>query len=193
MPNLWTDPTNRKRRLISNVPNTGEVNCLLWYWGMSNTGIDPNAPYPGLPMLNSAYRIMLIEAQKYIGNAYLWGGKTPPNFDCSGFVAWCYKVAGIMPNDVVAFTGTIWDWCSANGTHGTNIDEAIQGDIMFWGEYPHTYNSAGNAHVAIYVGNGYILDSASKGVNYRFWDYHNSAAPYAGFWHLASNVPEVII
>lgn len=187
MPNKWTDPCNLKRRLISNVPSTGEVKCLLWYWQLTKTPIKPDPDYPGEPMLNDAYNEMLLEAQKYIGEPYLWGGKTPPYFDCSGYVGYCYKYAGIMPNSVVAYTGTIWDWCSENGTHGDDINNAVPGDLVFWGDYPHSYGYTGNAHVAIYVGNGYILDAASKGVDYRVWSWHNTAAKYAGYWHLDSN------
>lgn len=33
-------------------------------------------------------------AKTFLGNAYKWGGKEPPNFDCSGLTHWVYKHFG---------------------------------------------------------------------------------------------------
>lgn len=67
-------------------------------------------------------------AKTFLGNAYKWGGKEPPNFDCSGLTHWVYKHFGyeiginttaqrktgksvkkseLQPADLVHFTGHV--------------------------------------------------------------------------------------
>lgn len=48
------------------------------------------------------FTAMLAEAEKYLGTPYVWGGSSPPNFDCSGFVSWVVNESGVGP---VLFTG----------------------------------------------------------------------------------------
>lgn len=174
MTNKWRDCIGRGRRLTTHPTGVNWV-TLVNYWGDTPDfpGYLP-VPYPGEPMGTEKLQEMLEEAQKYLGYSYQWGGKTPPYFDCSGFVGWCYKVVGLIPWEVDSYTGTLHDYCTE-----VSESEALPGDLCFWnGSNGTTWE--GNAHVGIYIGNGYILDDSSGGVDYRLvtWHYQDRFAGY---------------
>lgn len=189
MINKWREPCSRKRRLVT-TPTAAEWYALLNYWEITNPfpGYIPQE-YPGIPMINNAYKLMLKEAQEYLGNAYAWGGKQPPNFDCSGYVGYLYKKYNLIPQDIISYTGTLFDYVSE---YKVDEEDALPGDWVFWGIGDPPTAWASNAHVAIYIGNGYILDSASKGVDYRFVSYHGTVAKFMGYYHVPSNVPDIL-
>lgn len=178
MPNRWRDPTSRKRRLTS-IPTATNWNTLINYWAET-----PDFPgyvpedYPGEPMRTAQLQAMLQEAVKYLGYSYKWGGKTPPYFDCSGYVGWCYKFAGIIPESVQSFTGTLHDYCTEVAEQ-----DALPGDLVFWNGRDGT-TWANNAHVAIYIGNAMILDCAGPGVDYRPVNWHSTVAEFAGYFRV---------
>lgn len=131
------------------------------------------APGGGPPEYPAEYAAVIAEGQKYLGYSYYWGGKTPPYFDCSGFVGWCYKQAGVIPESVVSYTGSLRAYCIQ-----VSDASARPGDLVFW---------AGNsgesgAHVAIYIGNNQILDSSGSGVDYRPLTWHDSVLTRIGFF-----------
>ena len=39
---------------------------------------------------------LVLEAKKYFGTQYRWGGKTPLGIDCSGLTSMCYMLQGIL-------------------------------------------------------------------------------------------------
>lgn len=180
MPYTFRHECNIKRRLTTQ-PIGANWNSLINYWATTYPfpGWDPDNPedteYPGEPMPNEQYDEMLKEAQKYLGYSYLWGGKTPPYFDCSGFVGWCYKYAGIIPESVVSYTGTLQEYCDK-----VPDGEERPGDLVFWNGTGGT-TWEGNAHVGIYIGNGKILDDSGGGVAYRDLTWHGTER-FAGYY-----------
>jgi prophage tail gpP-like protein len=81
----------------------------------------------------------------------------PENTDCSGFVTWCYRVAGVLdPNgnnyNGLGFTGSLWD----TGQHISIVQLRI-GDLVFYGD-PHSFNS----HVTVFIGNGQVISMGSE-------------------------------
>lgn len=83
-----------------------------------------------------------------MGTPYVWGGKNPGGFDCSGFVSWAYGQAGkSIPSSTGALSGT-----------GTKVpySSAKAGDLVFF------TNPNGSAHVGIYLGGGQFLGAQSS-------------------------------
>ncbi len=89
-------------------------------------------------------------AKQYIGTPYVWGGKTPSGFDCSGFTSYVYQEA----------TGkNIGSYTVAQESAGTQkaVSQASAGDLLFWGSKGSTY------HVGIYLGNNQYIAAPQPG------------------------------
>ena len=92
---------------------------------------------------------------KYIGNStYVWGGGRTASdvangfFDCSGFVAWAYRQAGVsLPASTsgLRYAGT-----------QVSTSQMQPGDLVFF----NTYKTDG--HVGIYIGDGKFIGSQSS-------------------------------
>ena len=111
----------------------------------SNTSVETPAPAP-----SGNGSSVIAEAYKYLGVPYVWGGKTPSGFDCSGFTSYVFRNA----------TGReIGGWTVPQESAGTKISvaEAQPGDLYFWGSAGSTY------HVAIALGGGQYIHAPSPG------------------------------
>lgn len=86
-------------------------------------------------------------AFKYLGVPYVWGGTTPSGFDCSGFVQYVYREAGI---NISRTTYT-------QINEGYAVSELAPGDLVFFGSYSAPY------HVGIYIGNGQYIHAPIEG------------------------------
>ena len=86
-------------------------------------------------------------AYKYLGVPYVWGGTSPSGFDCSGFVQYVYKEAGIN------LSRTTYSQI----TEGYAVSSLEPGDLVFFGSYSNPY------HVGIYIGNGQYVHSPRTG------------------------------
>lgn len=85
---------------------------------------------------------------------YVWGGKTPAGFDCSGFVSYVFQhVAGIsLPSYTVAMESYV---------NKESVSAAQPGDLLFWGTPGATY------HVGIYLGNNQYASAPTFGQNVK--------------------------
>ena len=96
---------------------------------------------------------LIDEARKHIGKPYVWGGKGPDSFDCSGLVWYCMKAIGKVKS---GYTNT--NGMAASDEYGKLIKGSIEdlpaGCIVV---------SSGGGHVVITSGNGNIIHAPQPG------------------------------
>lgn len=95
---------------------------------------------------------ILERAKKYLGVRYVYGGRSPRGFDCSGFTSYVYEKVGI----------------DLHRTASTQLQDGIVvtkegmqiGDLVFFRQG----TSKPASHVGIYVGNNQMIHAGSKGI-----------------------------
>lgn len=86
-------------------------------------------------------------AESKLGSKYVLGAKGPNSFDCSGFVYWCLNQVGVKQSYM-----TSHGWAaSSKYTKIDNMGDMKRGDIIVF-----------EGHVAIYAGNGMMIDASSS-------------------------------
>jgi cell wall-associated NlpC family hydrolase len=110
------------------------------------------SPLNGVSGGSNALRDRLVSAgMRYIGQPYSWG-----NLDCSGLVQRAYAAVGIHLPRI--------SYQQANTGKRVNIGDLQAGDLVAWDEGPR---NPGADHIAIYIGNGQILEAAHTGTDVR--------------------------
>lgn len=79
-------------------------------------------------------------AQEFLGYQYLWGGRSPKGFDCSGFVQTVFGLHGLQ------LQRDAWQQQQYHQI-STNYHDAQPGDLLFFSTKPETVT-----HVAISLG-----------------------------------------
>ena len=109
----------------------------------SNLGSNYPAPPP-----DSKANIAVDAALSYVGVWYAWGGASRAGVDCSGLVMLAYDAAGIyLPH---------YSGAQFADTMRVPLSDIQPGDLLFYG-----YN--GDEHVAMYVGNGQMIEAEMTG------------------------------
>ena len=104
-----------------------------------------------LLVLDPNFRDLMVEAGKYIGYPYVYGGSSPEtSFDCSGFVCWVFNHSGVYSTRRLGAQG-LYSLC-------TDIprEEVRPGDLVFF-EKTMGADVKGITHVGIYVGNNMMI------------------------------------
>ena len=113
----------------------------LYYFDL-NTGIESSS------QLGESFQTqagIIRTAYEQLGVPYLWSGKTPSGFDCSGLIYYVFKQNGMTVNPP----------SSAMQSQGEKVEglaNALPGDIVCY-----------SGHVAIYIGNGQIIHAPYEG------------------------------
>jgi cell wall-associated NlpC family hydrolase len=92
-----------------------------------------------------------------VGKPYVWGGTGPDSYDCSGLMLRAYESAGITLPRVARQQY----WAGAQ----LPVRQAQPGDLLFWGY--DTSNPDSIHHVAMYLGNGRMVEAANQTVPLR--------------------------
>jgi peptidoglycan endopeptidase LytE len=101
-------------------------------------------------------------AYKYNGYRYRYGGSSPSGFDCSGFVYYVYRQAGIS---IGRDTNSQYN----SGTH-VSFNNLQPGDIVL---FSNTYRR-GLSHAAIYIGGGKVIHAVNESVGVTVSDLNSS-------------------
>ncbi|MGK2309042.1 SH3 domain-containing protein [Cutibacterium sp. V970] len=147
----WTQITHRGRTLWASTR-----------YLTTNTRPTPApGPTPSPSVSPSRARAAIVNyAKAQVGKPYIWGGEGPNGFDCSGLVMKAYQQAGI---DLPHYSGA-----QVERGHRISLDEIQPGDL---------FARPGGGHVAIYVGNGQIVEAANPSAGVRLTSIRSSLYP----------------
>ncbi|SDC84705.1 Cell wall-associated hydrolase, NlpC family [Sanguibacter gelidistatuariae] len=90
---------------------------------------------------------LVAEARKYLGVPYVLGGTTAAGLDCSGLVQRALGALGVDMPRVAREQMT-------TGTPVASLADAVPGDLLVFN---------GGSHIAIYTGNGKMIDAPQPG------------------------------
>ena len=128
-------------------------------------GILPNTILQSLPPNEKGSAIVQAALTK-AGCKYVWGAKGPNQFDCSGFVCWCLREAGVScANSMCTSAAGQAQYCYNQGWVISQSD-LQPGDLVFWQNATCTKGDRWNEihHAGIYIGEGKVIEaSSSKG------------------------------
>ena len=147
--------------------------------GWQTAWADSLAQSFALPALNPWQRRILTVAFSKIGMPYIWGGTSDNaeapfgvpsrgGYDCSGFVWRVYKLQS-YPNEgdlasVIQGRTTMVMSVEVGKSKRIPFTKLQPADVLFFGsEGPHS-SGAQIDHTAIYVGNGWFIQSSDEGV-----------------------------
>ncbi|WP_273376987.1 C40 family peptidase [Schleiferilactobacillus perolens] len=99
---------------------------------------------------NSTVQNVINLAKQQIGKPYVWGGKGPSSFDCSGLMYYVFANAAGK---------NIGGWTVPQESAGTqvSVNNLQAGDLIFWGSRGSTY------HVGLYIGNNQYIHAPQPG------------------------------
>ena len=110
-------------------------------------------------------------ALQQVGKAYLYGGSGPDAFDCSGLTMRAWEAAGLRINRSSRD--------QYRQVYKITYDSMRPGDLIFWGDVPSDPGSV--HHVAMYIGNGQIVEAPRDGVPLRVTAVRwSNTMPFAG-------------
>ncbi len=154
---------------VANLKNWNNLTSDMIYIGQKlniGDGAKVETPKVEAPPANISYNVdqLITVAKGQLGAGYAWGGSTPNGFDCSGFIYFAYKEAGLATNRY-----------SSEGYHMRSyyVNTPQVGDLVF---FQGTYKP-GISHMGIYIGNNEFIHASDNGVaisnvNNSYWKQH---------------------
>ena len=129
--------------------------------------VDPGAGSVSGNTISAAEGAAVVaEAARYLGVPYVWGGKSPAGFDCSGLTG--YAFSRVLGKSIGGYT-------VPQESSGVQVSMgALQaGDLLFWGPRGATH------HVAIYAGGGQYIHAPQTGDVVKYQSISGYAPSFA--------------
>jgi cell wall-associated NlpC family hydrolase len=121
-------------------------------------------PIKPAPAPNKGAQAAVDAALSQLGKPYQWGASGPDTYDCSGLTSWAWAHAGVtLPHN----SGMQYD-----ATPRVAESDWQPGDLLFFGDPIH--------HVAMYIGNGQMVEAPYTGSQVRVNDAYRSDYVGAG-------------
>jgi LysM repeat protein len=120
---------------------------------------------------SSLYNKVIQAAKSLQGTPYAWGGSTTSGFDCSGFIYYVLKQAGIA----IPRTNT-----TGYDARSYDVANPIPGDLVF---FANTYRP-GISHMGIYIGNNQFVHAGNDGVQITSLSNSYWSSKFDGFKRL---------
>ncbi|MHA7134222.1 NlpC/P60 family protein [Oerskovia turbata] len=118
----------------------------------------PVTPTPPAPSLPSKAQAAINYATAQLGKPYQWQGSGPGSFDCSGLTMRAWQAAGVpIVHQSAGQYRTL--------NNKVPFSQRQPGDLIFWSN--NTNDSSQIYHVALYIGNGKIIEAPYTGKNVR--------------------------
>ncbi len=143
--------SSNRRYSDSRRHNNSKVNKRVRYTKTSNS---TKSTTKRISSVSRKRNNILGTAKQYMGTKYVYGGKRPNGFDCSGFVSWVMQQNGI---DITGSSRMI-----AKKGRNRSLKSLEKGDLVFFG------SGSKVTHIAIVVENDNVLkvihSTTSRGV-----------------------------
>jgi cell wall-associated NlpC family hydrolase len=148
-----TDPSVNAKEAVAKYHTQGLKAWTTYTSGAYKKFLQGNVP--AKPPVTGG-QAFVDEAEKFFGTPYVWGGESPKGFDCSGLVQYVAQKLGLknMPRTSEA------QWSYVQHIPRSKLKP---GDLVFYAGSDGTASSPG--HVAIYIGNGQIVQALETGTN----------------------------
>lgn len=106
--------------------------------------------------------------RQLLGTPYAWGGTDPDKgLDCSGFVQYVMRQVGVNLPRISAE--------QARAGKRTGLDQLQAGDLVAW---DNSARNNGADHIAIYLGNGQIIEQPRPGLSVRIRTVDSTEGAY---------------
>jgi peptidoglycan DL-endopeptidase CwlO len=126
--------------------------------GGNASGGDSGGSSAPAPSTRRSAQVAVETAVAQVGKPYQWGANGPNSFDCSGLTSFAWRAAG------VDITRTSRSQYAA--TKRVSRADLQPGDLVFYSRS----GPAGISHVAMYIGNGRVVEASRAGVPVRISD-----------------------